>query len=150
MRNTPKTNTSTTAPAPRQKYWSTITVTKARPARPGSNSPCQFQTTSTEYLSRLLPDFSFETPSPDAVLSLYRFVVSQAVELDGALRGVEESRAEVERKDIELDQALQDRESTVSPLETQVKSLQEELAKVKGERNTFGKSVATLLGGYSS
>ena len=103
-----------------------------------------------EYLSRLLPDFSFETPSPDAVLSLYRFVVSQAVDLDGAFRDLEESRAEVERKDIELDQALQDRESSVSSLETQVKSLQEELAKVKEERNTFGKSVATLLGGYPS
>lgn len=91
-----------------------------------------------EYLSRLLPDFSFETPSPDAVLSLYRFVVSQAVDLDSALRDLEESRAEVERKDVELDQALQDRESSVSSLETQVKSLQEELAKVKEERNTFG------------
>ena len=102
-----------------------------------------------DYLSRLLPDFSFETPSPDSVLSLYRFVVSQAVDLDGALRDLEESRAEVERKDIELDQALQDRESSVSSLETQVKSLQEELAKVKEERNTFGMSVAMLLGGYS-
>jgi nucleoprotein TPR len=102
-----------------------------------------------DYLSRLLPDFSFETPSPDAVLSLYRFVVSQAVDLDGALRDLEESRAEAERKDIELDQALQDRESSVSSLEAQVKSLQEGLAKVKEERNTLGKSVATLLDGYS-
>ena len=102
-----------------------------------------------DYLSRLLPDFSFETPSPDAVLSLYRFVVSQAVDLDGALRDLEESRADVERKDIELDQALQDRESSVSSLETQVKSLQEELAKVKEERNTFGMSVTSLLDGYS-
>lgn len=93
-----------------------------------------------DYLSRLLPDFSFETPSPDAVLSLYRFVVSQAADLDGALRDLEESRAEVERKDVELDQALQDRESSVSSLETQVKSLQEELVKVKEERNTLGES----------
>lgn len=99
-----------------------------------------------EYLSRLFPDFSFETPSPDAVLSLYRFVVSQAGDLDHTLRDLEESRAEVERKDIELDQALQDRESSVSSLETQVKSLQEELAKAKEERNTFGKSVAMILG----
>lgn len=101
-----------------------------------------------EYLSRLLPDFSFETPSPDAILSLYRFVVSQAVDYDGALRDLEESRAEVEKKDIELDQALQDRESSVSSFETQVKSLQEELAKMKEERNTFGKFVVTLLGRY--
>jgi nucleoprotein TPR len=98
-----------------------------------------------EYLSRLLPDFSFETPSPDAIVSLYRFVVSQAVDLDGALRDLEESRAEVERKDIELDQALQDRESSVSSLETQVKSLQEELAKVKDERNTFGMCVTPRI-----
>ncbi len=98
-----------------------------------------------DYLSRLLPDFSFETPSPDAVLSLYRFVVSQALDLDGAHRDLDESRAEVERKDIELDQALQDRESSVSSLETQVKSLQEELAKVKGERNTLGKSVVIFV-----
>lgn len=101
-----------------------------------------------EYLSRLLPDFSFETPSPDAILSLYRFVVSQAVDYDSALRDLEESRAEVEKKDIELDQALQDRESSVSSFETQVKSLQEELAKMKEERNTFGKFVVMLLGRY--
>ncbi|KAH9992148.1 hypothetical protein BJV77DRAFT_1067895 [Russula vinacea] len=97
-----------------------------------------------DYLSRLLPDFSFETPSPDAVLSLYRFVVSQAADLDGALRDLEESRAEVERKDVELDQALQDRESSVSSLETQVKSLQEELVKVKEERNTLASSKSNL------
>jgi nucleoprotein TPR len=101
------------------------------------------------YLSKLLPDFSFETPSSDAVLSLYRFVVSQAVDLDGALRDLEESRAEVEKKDVELDQALQDRESSVASLETQVKSFQEELAKVKEERNTLGKSIAAPLNGYS-
>ena len=89
-------------------------ILRANPRRHRSRIPFQ----------RLLPDFSFETPSPDAVVSLYRFVVSQAIDLDGSLRDLEESRAEVERKDIELDQALQDRESSVSSLETQVKSLQ--------------------------
>ena len=98
-----------------------------------------------EYISRILPDFSFETPSPDAVLSLYRFVVSQAVDLDGALRDLEESRAEVEKKDVELDQVLQDLESSGSSLEAQVKSLQEELTKVKEERNTLGKSVSRRI-----
>jgi nucleoprotein TPR len=93
-----------------------------------------------EYLSRLLPDVSFETPSPDAVLSLYRLLVSQAVDLDAAVRELEESRAENERKEVELDQALQDRESSVSSLEGQAKALQEELEKVKQERNTFGES----------
>jgi nucleoprotein TPR len=96
-----------------------------------------------EHLSRLLPGVSFEAPSQEALLSLYRFVTSQAVDLDAALRDLEDSRAEVERKEVELDQVFQDRESSVLSLETQVKSLQEELAKVKEERNTFGKLVAT-------
>ena len=97
-----------------------------------------------DYLSRLLPDFSFETPSPDTVLSLYRLVVSQAVSLESALHDLEESRAENERKDVELDQALQDRESSVSSLETQVKGLQEELSKVKQDRNALGEFGVTL------
>jgi nucleoprotein TPR len=97
-----------------------------------------------EYLSRLLPDVSVEAPSQDAVLSLYRLVVSQAIDLDGASRDLEDSRAENERKDVELDQALQDRESSVASLEAQVKTLQEEVAKVKEERNTLGESGCTV------
>lgn len=99
-----------------------------------------------EYLSRLLPDISFEAPSPDSISSLYRLVVSQAVDLDGAHRDLEESRAENERKDVELDQALQDRESSVYSLEAQAKALQEELAKAKQERDTLGES--TRLKGH--
>jgi nucleoprotein TPR len=95
-----------------------------------------------EYLSRALPDVSFEVPSPDAILSLYRLVVSQAVDLEDAHRDLEELRADHERQDIELDQALQDRESLVSSQEAQVKGLQEELVKVKKERDTLGESPA--------
>jgi nucleoprotein TPR len=98
-----------------------------------------------DYLSKFLPDVSFETPSPDAVLSLYRLVLSQAVDSEEALRELEELRAENERKDIELDQALQDRESSVSSLETQFKGLQEELVKVKQERDTLGESHALVF-----
>jgi nucleoprotein TPR len=76
--------------------------------------------TSTSNISQGSSLISFETLSPGAILSLYLFVVSQAVDLDLSLRDLEESRAEVERKDIELDQALQDRESPVSSLETPV------------------------------
>ena len=97
-----------------------------------------------DYLSKLLPDFSFETPSPDTVLSIYRLVVSQAISLESALHDLEESRAENERKDVELDQALQDRESSASSLEVQVKVLQEELTKVKQDRNALGEFNVTL------
>jgi nucleoprotein TPR len=93
-----------------------------------------------EYLSRVLPDVSFDAPSQDTILSLYRLVVSQAVDLEDALRDIEELRADSERKDIELDQALQDRESSVSSLDARVKGLQEELTKAKQERDTLGES----------
>ncbi|KAH9169938.1 hypothetical protein EDB89DRAFT_1980725 [Lactarius sanguifluus] len=97
-----------------------------------------------DYLSRVLPDVSFDTPSPDSVLSLYRLVVTQAVGLENAHHDLEESRAENERKDVELDQALQDRESSVSSLETQVKGLQEELTKVKQDRDALVSSKSNL------
>ena len=86
------------------------------------------------------PDVSFETPSPDTIFSLYRLVLSQAVDSEEGLRELEELRAENERKDIELNQALQDRKSSVSSLETPFKGLQEELVKVKQECNTLGES----------
>ena len=92
-----------------------------------------------DYLSTLLPDVSFETPSPDTILSLYRLVVTQAGSLETANLQLEETRAENERKDVELDQALQDRESSVSSLEVQVKGLQEELIKLKQDRDTLGR-----------
>ncbi|KAF8265884.1 hypothetical protein EI94DRAFT_1734451 [Lactarius quietus] len=97
-----------------------------------------------DYLSRVLPDASLESPSPDTILALYRLVVTQALSLETALHDLEESRAENERKDVELDQALQDRESSVSILETQVKGLQEELTKVKQDRDTLASSKSNL------
>ena len=97
-----------------------------------------------DYLSRALPDVPFEVPSPDAILSLYRLIVSQTVNLslEDAHRDLEELRADNERKDIELDQSLQDRESLAPSLEAQVKGLQEELVKAKQERDTLGESHA--------
>ncbi|KAH9056279.1 hypothetical protein EDB87DRAFT_1637584 [Lactarius vividus] len=97
-----------------------------------------------DYLSRVLPDVSLDTPSPDSILSLYRLVVTQAVGLENAHHDLDESRAENERKDVELDQALQDRESSVSSLETQVKGLQEELTKVKQDRDALASSKSNL------
>jgi nucleoprotein TPR len=97
-----------------------------------------------DYLSRALPDVPFEVPSPDAILSLYRLVVSQAVDLEDAHRDFEELRADNERKDIELDQPLQDCESLVSSLGAQVKGFQEVLVKAKQERDTLGESHASL------
>jgi chromosome segregation ATPase len=71
----------------------------------------------------------------------------QAGDLDSALRDLEESRVENERKDVELDQTLQDRESSMSSLDVRVNALREELLRVKQERDTLGESKATLLNG---
>ncbi|KAI0260660.1 hypothetical protein BC834DRAFT_925773 [Gloeopeniophorella convolvens] len=88
------------------------------------------------------PDFI--SPSPDAILALYRIVVSQAVDLDVATRDLEDARADIERKDVELDQALQDRESSTATLEAQLKDAQEELARAKSERDSLASSKSTL------
>ena len=102
----------------------------------------------SDYLSTLLPGVSFDVPSPDTILALYRLVVTQSLNLETALHDLEESRAENERKDVELDQALQDRESSVSSLEAQVKGLQEELTKAKQDRDTLGKFGGIVLHPY--
>ena len=58
-----------------------------------------------DFLSSLLPDTRLDSPTPESILSLYRLIVSQASDADAAQRELEEARAEVARKDVELDQA---------------------------------------------
>lgn len=89
-------------------------------------------------LSTILPNVSFETPSSDAILNCYRLILAQHEQLDSSSRDLEDLRAEAERKDVELDQALQDRESAVRELETSVDSVQNELNVVKRERDELG------------
>ncbi|KAA1479560.1 hypothetical protein DENSPDRAFT_789343, partial [Dentipellis sp. KUC8613] len=84
-----------------------------------------------DYLLSLFPDASLETPSPDVILSLYRLVVSQATDIDTTTRDLEEVRAEIEKKDVELDQALQDKEASSKDVETELESLQKDLKMVK-------------------
>jgi nucleoprotein TPR len=71
------------------------------------------------------------------MVMLYKFLLAQAGEVDTAQRELDELRANVERKDVELDQALQDRERTSTDLEAQVESIQQELKSVKAERDTL-------------
>ncbi|KAI0758624.1 hypothetical protein BC629DRAFT_1444031 [Irpex lacteus] len=59
---------------------------------------------------------AFDTPSSFAlghhsILPLYRLVVAQASAVDANQKEPEETKAEVQRKEVELDQALQDRDS---------------------------------------
>ncbi|KAI0647815.1 hypothetical protein C8Q79DRAFT_924901 [Trametes meyenii] len=88
-------------------------------------------------LSSLLPDVNLTTPTSDALISLYRLLLAHVHDSEAAQREVEETRAEIQRKDVELDQALQDRETATSELEATVEAVQKELAQVKEEKHAL-------------
>ena len=96
-------------------------------------------------LSALLPDVNLANPSPETIVSLYRLLVGQAADSDATQRELEEARAEIQRKDIELDQALQDRETATSELESTLESVQQELAQMKEERDALGALFSRFL-----
>ncbi|KIK69702.1 hypothetical protein GYMLUDRAFT_107809, partial [Collybiopsis luxurians FD-317 M1] len=85
--------------------------------------------------TNLVPDIDIHSPSPNSLLTLYQFLLEQADRLDTAQREVDEFRAETEKKDVELDQALQDREQFSKDVEEQTERLQDELTQVKQERD---------------
>lgn len=89
-------------------------------------------------LSSLLPDTSITSPSPDAIVALYRLLLDQSSALETTGQDLETARAETEKKDVELDQALQDRETGIKEMEEQVEAAQEELKKLKSERDELG------------
>ena len=103
-------------------------------------------------LSNLIPDINLTSLSSDDVLSIYRLLISQLLNLDSAQRERDEARADIERKDIELDQALQDKESLTNDLETSVESVHKELQQLKQERDQLGSYglSRTFLPGYLS
>jgi nucleoprotein TPR len=89
-------------------------------------------------LSRLIPEISLTSLSPDDILSIYRLLLSQLTDFDSVRREGDEARAETERKDIELDQALQDKESLTNELEATIESVHKELEQLKQERDQLG------------
>ncbi|KAJ6508423.1 hypothetical protein C8R45DRAFT_1069158 [Mycena sanguinolenta] len=95
-------------------------------------------------LSNLLPETSITTQTPEGILDLYRHLVDLASKLDAAMRERDEERADVERIEIELDQALQDKEALSRDMDSSAANLQTELEKVKQERNELLASQAAL------
>ncbi|KAF8967178.1 hypothetical protein BDZ97DRAFT_1917117 [Flammula alnicola] len=95
-------------------------------------------------LSSVVPEINLTSITSEDVLTLYRMLVTQAVNLDATERERDESRAELERKDVELDQALQDKESSAKELEESAESVHEELKQVKQERDQLVDSKAAL------
>lgn len=91
-----------------------------------------------EALSNLLPQTNLTSISAEDVVALYRLVVTQVFTLDVSERERDDARAELERKDVELDQALQDKESLSKELEANIVASNEELNKVKEEHDHLG------------
>ena len=92
-----------------------------------------------DYLSEILPNIpDFSRVNSDVVAVLYKLVVGLNTDLDGLRREVDELQGEVERKDVELDQALQDKESLSKDLEGNVESVHSELEQLKQEREKLG------------
>ena len=89
-------------------------------------------------LSHILPDVSFAKPDPETVLAVYRLLLAQVADQDDTRRDLEELRAEVERKEIELDQAIQDGETKTKDLEDSLETRQKEVSTIKEERDQLG------------
>ena len=91
-----------------------------------------------ESLQNILPDSLLTSPTPESIIQLYRILLAQVAEAGSAQRVLEEARAEGERKDVELDQALQDKETLSKDFEGSLELLQSELKEVKHERDQLG------------
>lgn len=98
-----------------------------------------------ESLSNFLPDVPLSNPTPESIVLLYRHLLAQASEVDATQRDLDDARAEVERKDVELDQALQDRESIGRELETSLEGAQNEVKQILLERDQLGVLVVLLI-----
>ena len=93
-----------------------------------------------ESLSEFLPGTNLTSPSPEAIIALYRLLLVQALEGRSITQELDEARAEVEKKDVELDQAFQDRESLSRDMETSLENVHAQLNQMRDERDKLGKS----------
>ena len=83
-------------------------------------------------------DASLTEITTESVITLYRTLLAQVSRVDSVQRDLEEARADAERKDIELDQALQDRETTSKDVEVALEAAHNEATRAKQERDEVG------------
>lgn len=91
-----------------------------------------------DVLANILPDVNLTSLAVDDVLELYRTIIAQAARIDHMERERDEVKAELERKDVELDQALQDKETLIKDSEESTESVHHELVQVGQERDQLG------------
>lgn len=89
-------------------------------------------------LQDILPDISISSPSSESIVAVYRLLLAQVQDGDALQRELEEARAEAERKDVELDQALQDKESQAKEHEASLEVMQKDTKDLKQEKEQLG------------
>lgn len=97
-----------------------------------------------DLLSSVVPDVSFDAPTSEGLIQIYRILLAQASDLANATSDLEEARAQLLRKDIELDQAAQDRETFAAELEQSLESTRQELKTIIQQRDEISVSHAAL------
>ena len=125
----------------RSKSSTSATATSSRSARVEGTHSLTIVTPEdldVDALSSLVPDVDLSEPNSEVIISVYRLLLQHVAELNATQRQLDESRAEVEKKDVELDQALQDRESMSKELEQSQESALVQLEKAKREKDQLG------------
>lgn len=97
-----------------------------------------------------LPEFDLSAVTAEMVVSLYGLFMAHAEDLEATQRDLEAALATSERKDVELDQALQDRETATKEMEGAMDEVQAELKQLKQERDQLGACpLALFFNAYS-
>lgn len=89
-------------------------------------------------IQTLLPDFDISKPTSDSIIALYRALVQQANTIDEVSQDRDAARAEAQRLEVELDQALQDQDVQSSQLRSNLEEVQSELAEAKRQKEQSG------------
>jgi len=91
-------------------------------------------------LSKLLTVDNVTSLTPDVVVHMYRYILSQHHALEDALRQVETAQESLTIKDVEVEQAFQDLEVAQVETTEKLKSLQSEIDVLKQQNTSLEQS----------
>ena len=95
-------------------------------------------------LSEYFPDASLEAPTPELIIACYKVIMEQKDKLADYVEEIDNLKADADRKDVELDQALQDRERVSKELEDAVVGMQTELKSATEEKEQIGNYLSLI------
>jgi nucleoprotein TPR len=97
-----------------------------------------------ELLAQCAPEVDdWSNLTADTVLKVYSAFLTYAKEHDSIQENLERTTAELEKKDVELDQALQDRESASNEFEVTLETTKVELDKTKQQCEQLGTCISS-------